>query len=120
MLRGPRSHDDFPDQEMAEVLGAFATPPGDGYWPVLERRIMQRVAGDRTAWVAVLEGWLRPAAIAAAALVVAAALLLGSRAASDDATAYAAVGEEQISVLDIAGPAASGDPTVAVRVVFEP
>ncbi|HEX2717591.1 MAG TPA: hypothetical protein VHM67_07900 [Gemmatimonadaceae bacterium] len=120
MLRGPRSHDDIPDQEIAEVLGAFATPPGDGYWPALEQRIMQRITDDRAAWVTVLEGWVRPAAVVAATLVVAAALVLGSTVLGDDATAYAAVGEEQISALDSAGLAASNDPAVAVRVVFEP
>lgn len=119
MLRGPRSHDDIPDQEMADVIGAFATPPDDGYWPALERRIMQRIADDRPAWVTVLEAWARPAAVAAAGLVIAAALVLGSTVVGDDATAYAAVGDE-ISALDSAALAASNDPAVAVRVVFEP
>ena len=119
-LRGPRPHDDLPDREIGDALRAFGAAPDDGYWSVLERQIVARVIDERTPWWMVLEGWTRPAAVAAAVVMLVAALVLGSTAMNADATAYAAVGDEQISVLDSAGLAASSDPAVAVRVVFEP
>lgn len=119
-LRGLRPHDDLPDREIGDALRAFGAGRDDGYWAWLEARIVARVADERTPWWIVLAGWTRPAAVAAAVAVVAAGLVLGSTAMDVDATAYAAVGDEQISALDSAALAASNDPAVIVRVVYEP
>ena len=120
MLRGPRPHDDFPDREIGDALRAFGAAPDDTYWPALERRIVARVVDERTPWWMVLASWTRPAAVAAAVVMLVAALILGTSFMNEQATAYAAVGDEQISAFDSAAFANSTDPAVAVQVVFEP
>ncbi len=119
-LRGPRPHNDLPDHEIGDALRAFGAAPDSSYWSALEQRIVARVADERTQWWMVLESWTRPAAVAAAVVMMVAALILGTTVVNGEATAYAAVGDEQISTFDSAAFANSTDPAVAVQVVFEP
>lgn len=68
---GPRDRDSLDESLTSLIREAYAPPGGDGYWGVLEQRIMARVASENiadTPWWNVLAPWARPALIAAAAI----------------------------------------------------
>lgn len=70
-----------PSGRVVEVMRALHAPPGgDAYWPLLEARVLARIAqAADNRWWQVLDAWARRGLVAAAViLAVAGALLVRS------------------------------------------
>jgi hypothetical protein len=64
----------LPDHVVGAMRDLIAPPGGEGYWDGLESRIMAGIRGGAMAidesWWSAMQGWTRPALVAAAALVL--------------------------------------------------
>lgn len=101
----------IPEGADAELTGAlrslYAAPGADGYWTMLERRIMDRIANGESldAWWSVPTQWARVGLIAAGfALIVAGSLFLRSRAE-----------QRQMAYDSLLGSPTVVGPTLAIR-----
>ena len=114
-----RFPDDTPDEELRRALRPLVAPPGEEYWGTLERRILARLAEERSAWWSVLGEWLRPAALAAAILLVVATVMLTRVHEADAAIAYGAISEEQYPVLEATAQATLPEPAVTLHLMLD-
>lgn len=114
-----RFPDDRPDETLRRALQPFVAPPGEEYWNTLERRILARLAEERSAWWSVLGEWMRPAAIAAALLLMAATVLLTQVHQADAAIAFNAISEERYPVLEATAQAALPEPAVTLHLMLD-
>ncbi len=110
MTANDTPHLHFPEGGDAELTSAlrslYAAPEADGYWTMLERRIMDRIANGESLdlWWTVPTQWARVGLIAAGfALIVAGSLFLRSRA------------EQRQMAYDSVLGSPTGGPTIAIR-----
>ena len=90
------THDDWTtgNSELLRAMRAhYAAPAAEGYWDVLEARILAHVAqgGERRGWWIELADMARPGLVAAAALVLAASFAMARSRQLDATNAYASV-----------------------------
>ena len=92
--RGPDGMHLVRDDALTTELRTIYSPPKDeGYWAVLERRIMLAIE-EQDAWWTMPDRWVRIGLMAAAAaLVIAGGLFLREQAQIDRTMAYEAVVE---------------------------
>jgi hypothetical protein len=111
--------DDGRDEELGRLLRPLVAAPGEDYWRMLERRIMQRVAEERGAWWTVLAAWMRPAAIAAALLLAAAGVALTRASEAEAAVAIAVLSDEPEVVLESSAHGTRTEPAATLHLVLD-
>lgn len=98
------------DAEVTDALRSiYAAPADEGYWDVLETRILARIArgAEERVWWGALVEMTRPGLVAAAALVLAASLAIARSRQLDASSAY-------VSVISAAPNGVSAPPAASV------
>jgi hypothetical protein len=107
------------DTELTNALRALHAPPGgEGYWDLLETRILTRLArgDDGAVWWRELPEMARPGLVAAAAIIVAASFAIVRSHQLEARSAYASVISTAPLAVEPSFRAASvGDGDVAIH-----